>query len=267
MVIATAASAWSAQGEEAAFSLSQVQPYCVESRVDRGNQDAVISRSVTVYLGEQAYDFLQSPPEVTIIDLAERRIVMLNPGLREKAEVRFEDLLLFWDRATPKAQESKDPVVRVAARPRFEMRETDDGLLTFANEWLSYRVQGNDAPPPDVLRSYWEFSDWLCRLNGLASGSGCPPEARLFVNRVLAQRNLFPQEITLTLGPRNFLEWLPGRRPVLRSVHELRLTVNAEHRSRVAEARQWEKRFRQVSFPTYQKHLAGSSEVAGGEKR
>ena len=223
----------------------------IENRVYRGS-DQLISQSLTIILTDRAYDFLNSPQEATVIDFARKRITFLDFERREQAQVSFETVLLFLDRLRACAVEHPDPGFRFCSRPNFEIRRDGPDEWVFSSPWMTYRVktqQGPDAPTCDL---FWNVSDWLARANTLLTPGSRPPFARLVVNETLREQKLLPREVVLVPAARNFLEWLPGRRTELRSVHTISAEITPEDRQRLERANRAMISFRRVDLVDYQ---------------
>lgn len=241
---------------KATSAQTPIPEFTVENTVYRG-QDQILNQSLTLYTPGKAYDFLESPREITIIDFSRKRVIALNPTLAQQTDVSFEAILLFLDRIRTRAAEHPDATFRFAANPQFETKHLpSEQKWIFASRWITYKVQTRADVAPEICARYWEVANWIARANTLLVRGSPPPFARLVVNEALAARSEFPQEVVLLLPARNFLEWLPGRQPQLRSTHTLRLTIEPADRARIEQAEQWTSMFRRVDLAEYQEGLA-----------
>lgn len=236
---------------EAGF-LSPISTFKVENHVFSG-EGQLLSQSVTLVLHTKAYDFLDEPPQIVVLDFAGRRFTVLSPIRGEQTDVNFQTALLFLERLQNRAGQQRDPSARFAADPQFEMAYHEaTATYSFSSPWMSYRIHTTTAVDPGVCRKFWEVSSWLCRVNTLLVPGSRPPFPRLAVNQNLADKGVFPVEIEYQSGPRNFLEWLPGRRVALRSTHRLVLELQPADQQRVEEVERHLRTFRRVSLTDYQ---------------
>lgn len=229
-----------------------VPSFKVENRVYRG-EDRFLCRSLTLVLGTKAYDFLDDPAEVMVLDFAGRRLTVLSPERNEQMEMSFQAVMLFLERLRDRAAHHPDPSVRFAADPQFDVAY-DEAAATysFSGPWMSYRIRTTSAVDPAICRKFWEVSSWLCRVNTLLTPGSHSPLARLVVNSELAEKGVFPVEVRYYGGPRNFLEWLPGRRLALRTTHQLILEIEPADRERVQQVEDWLRTFPRVNLTDYQ---------------
>ncbi len=228
----------------------------VENRVDLGDSGNPVVSSTTIFCGGKVFDFLEKPAEVTIIQWKDERVVLLNPSHHEQAELSFDTIFRFQERLQSHALQDKDPRRRFGADPAFNIRmDTGQNELVFASIWLTYRIRTTDTVEPAIVREFLRFSDMMAQVNCLLVQGSRLPHPRIKVNKTLLERNLFPEEVTLVNGPRNFLEWLPGRRSIIRSTHQLVLGLTPQDHTRLKEAEQWARTFHRVNFIDYQARL------------
>jgi len=231
----------------------------VQSSVDLGDEKTALSLSTTLFHAGKAFDFLEKPLEITIINWQQNRATLLNPRGAEQVELSFDMILRFQERVESRARSVKDPRRRFSANPEFEMRlDEPQRDLVFTSYWLTYRIRTRDNVAPEVVREFLRFSDLMARLNCLLVQGSRLPGPRLKVNQILAEKGLFPEEVILINGPKNFLEWLPGRRTVIRSTHNLVLELTPEDHNRMKQAEQWSQSFRRVNFMDYQARLTSN---------
>jgi len=229
----------------------------VESRVDLGEAEKAVTSSITIFSRTKVFDFLEKPAEVTIIDWRDQRVVLLNPLHHEQTELSFDTIFRFQERVQARALQDKDPRQRFFANPAFTIRmDSTEKELVFASNWLTYRVKVSDTVDPALIREFLRFSDVMAQLNCLLVKGSRLPHPRIKVNKTLLERNLFPEEVILINGPRNFFEWLPGRRSIVRSTHHLVLELTPQDRARLTQAEEWTQTFRRVNFIDYQAKLA-----------
>lgn len=229
----------------------QAEDFAVESRVYLGNGDRPISESLTVFVAEKAYDFLNDPAEITIVDAPAKRVRLLNPGKRTQTEIDFATLGMFTERLRQRLADHENRDFRFFARPEFAItHDAASGMFEFASPRLTYRVQAFRAAPAQA-GLYWRTSDWLCRLNLLLHPGAPNPLARLEVNATMAGQGFLPRTVDLNPAPRNLIDWLPQRRAVIRSDHVWHEPPTPEMLRRTIEADRAAQEFRRLPLSDY----------------
>lgn len=225
--------------------------FAVESRVYLGNGDRPISESLTVFVAEKAYDFLNDPAEITIVDAPAKRVRLLNPGKRTQTEIDFATLGMFTERLRQRLADHESRDFRFFAQPEFAItHDPASGMFEFASPRLTYRVQTFRADPAQA-DLYWRTSDWLCRLNLLLHPGAPNPLARLEVNAAMAGQGVLPRTVELNPAPRNLIDWLPQRRAVIRSDHVRHEPPTSEMLRRANEADRAAQEFRRLPLSDY----------------
>ncbi len=203
-----------------------------------GSQDA-ICKTATLITENRIYDHLTDDrDEVTVIDLEERKFVLLDIGEKRRSELSFEAVANFVRDAT-KAAQSSLAYVSFAANPRFETSDDHNGtVLRLIGSDLSYRVETHRAPNDRVVGQLKDFTDWSARLNTLRPG--LPPAARLELNQKLAQRKRVPIVVVceIDLGSTN--------KKSLTSRHEYSWQLAPSDRTAIAQYEQFIKEFRLI---------------------
>ena len=75
----------------------------IETKVFAGKETVPVSEDLTLFRGEQVYDFLSKPREITVFDKPRSRVILLDPARRVKAEVSMERVMAFSDELRPGA--------------------------------------------------------------------------------------------------------------------------------------------------------------------
>jgi hypothetical protein len=115
---------------------------------------------------------------------------------------------------------------------------------------VSYELTTKPASSPAVSTQYREFCDWYCQLNTLLNPGSRPPFARMLVNETLDKRQLFPQEVKLSV---QLGSGFPPKRAAIRSEHRFVDQLTESDRDRVAQTEQYLTIFSPVPFSEYQK--------------
>ncbi len=224
----------------------------MENKVYVGSQREPAVETTTIFYNGAVYDFLKKPAEVTIVEKAENRIVLLDIERRVQTHLTLQEVEAFVERLRRRADEYSDPFVAFLAHPEFEKSfDPVAGELTLRSRWMTYRVLTVDAERPELAAEYRLFADTLARLNALLNPKGLAPFPRLVLNAELQRREELPKEVQLTIHPERGL--LPKKRTVLRSEHLLVRHISEADRTRVQQAVEFQNLFPRVSFEQYQK--------------
>jgi hypothetical protein len=219
-------------------TISRAADFRVESKIFEGNANRPVSEILTLFHDGKVYDLLSSPREITIFDLAEQRIVLLDPVTQRRTELKTDQLTDFVEqmrvRATQQTDAKKvDPLLLFCAEPKFTETNENNGWLNFASPLMTYRVRGTRSPNPADAQAYREFADYMARLQTRVKQGARPPFPRLFVNGELEGRGLRPDEVELTLREPN----QPKAKPVvLRSKHKYESKLYPDDLKRIDEA-------------------------------
>lgn len=225
----------------------------VENKVFLENEREPHSESTTVFFRGIVYDYLKEPAEVTVFDKAHGRFVLLNPARRVYTEVSMEKVAAFADALRRWTAVQPDPFVQFLGDPKFEEEfDEENHQLVFNSPWMTYRLATISSESEAMSRQYHEFCDWYCRLNTLLTPGARPPFARMVVNASLETRRLFPNETHLTIRPK---KGVTGKRPVIRSEHQLIRRLVESDRDRAAQSDQFIAMFKQLSFEEYQENM------------
>jgi hypothetical protein len=235
-----------------AASPVNAQGFRMETDVFRGDQKEPICRTLTLFTDGLVYDFILSgdSKEVTVFDMNSGRVILLDSQRSLKTILTHEQLI----RLTTSLKleiNSDNPVFHFAANPKFATKFDDaNGLLTLSSDRMTYRVQGKPAELSDAPRQYQELADWSARLNACRPGN-LPPFARLELNRELAERELIPFEVDLTIV-------VPGRlgssrKLEMKTRHLVNWALGTNDRKRIESVSQQIGKFEAVSFETYTK--------------
>ncbi len=224
------------------------EDFRIETDVFLGTDKEPVAQSVTLFSGGLVYDFpLIGPQEVTVFDSSRGRFILLDVPRKTKTTLLTQELLEITAAIKVQAQEL-DGVFAFAANPQFKSEsDTQEGWLTLSGSFLSYRAKGVKAQVPAAAATYRDFADWYARLNATRPGN-LPPFARLELNRVLGERQEIPEEVELTVEPKN--RWA-GRKVVIHSRHIVNWRLSNTDRKRIDAAGSQMADFEAVSFQEY----------------
>lgn len=232
---------------------ARAQQFRLENKVfieDRPNRAI---QSTTIFLTDRVYDFLDSPAEVIVFDSAGGRFILLDVARGVKTELTTGRVATLTERLQQWAGNQSDSFLQFLANPSFEEQfDEEDGQLTFASRWMTYRIETVAAGNDGLSRRYREFSDWYCRLNTALNPGSRPPLGRLKVNAALESRQRIPRRVVLTLRPK------PGplaERITIRSEHRLVRDLTESDRERVARTDRFMATFKPIGFERYQDRI------------
>ncbi len=232
---------------------SLAQEFRVENAVYAGYSDRPRAQTTTLFAGGKVYDFLHHPDEIVIFDPIQRRFVLINPTLRICTQLGVEQVAAFINTLRSWASQQEDPFLRFTAAPELTVRPgpTSTSLL-FESAPLTYYVEVDRPPDPQIAKRYAEFSDWYSQLNTMVTPGARLPFPRIYVNQVLLQQGFVPLKVELHLkdGTQN-----GGKPTVIRSHHNFFYRLLEPERARARQADEFARIFRSVGFVEYQQKI------------
>ena len=226
---------------------AQSDEFRIDTDVFLGDAREPFAENVTIFTDGLVYDFpLAGPREITVFDPSGGRFVLLDVDRKVKTTLSIQELLEFTAAMKVHAAEMGGWFA-AAAEPDFEQQHDGDGAVTMRARLLAYRAQGQRPEIRAAVATYREFADWYARLNATRPGS-LPPFARIELNRVMAERDLIPDEVELTLSPPDHSS---DRTVVIRSRHLPSWRVSSADRKRIETAGIYMAEFRAVGFAEY----------------
>jgi hypothetical protein len=219
----------------------------VESELFADGGTEPVARSLTLFTGEVAWDFLElagpagdaaAPQlrlaEIVLHDPACERVVVIDPARDVKTQVetiRLERLsvsLAKWARG------ADDRLVRWAGGPDFGDGITEkDEALELVGPRVRYAVAYAAAPSSAAAATYRRFADTAILLKALLHPGGIPPFPRLALNRRIEAAGAIPAEVTLEVDPK--LALVAGRPSRLKCVHKAHPRLLSGDRRRIED--------------------------------
>lgn len=219
----------------------------IESELFSDGADEPVARSLTLFDGGVAWDFLELPAakdgsqeemklvEIVLHDPARERVVVIDPVRRVKTEIPLIRLERMSVSLGKWARTSNDRLVRWAGGPDFTDSFTEEEeTLVLAGPRVRYAVTLATAESPEAALTYRQFADTAILLKALLHPGGIPPFPRLALNRRLEAATAMPAEVTLEIDPR--LAMVTGGAARLRSVHKSHPRILAADRRLIADA-------------------------------
>jgi len=219
----------------------------VESELFNDGATEPVARSLTLFDGGVAWDFLELPAakgkpeagmelvEIVLHDPARERVVVIDPVRRVKTEIPLIRLERMSVSLAKWARSSDDRLVRWAGGPDFTSNfAEDEETLVLSGPRVRYAVTLAAAESPEAAGTYRQFADTAILLKALLHPGGIPPFPRLALNRRLEAAAAIPSEVTLEIDPR--LAMVAGGAARLRSVHKSHPRLLAADRRLIADA-------------------------------
>lgn len=190
------------------------QDFSVNTKVfdlDSPDPNKAVAFSRTLFHAGKVYDVIHGTSEVTILEPAHRRIVILNKDRDVVSDVDFDELKHLLDSAEERLgqrireleQQSNPPrplidSLRFQWRPQLETQfDPREHRLRLLGKTVSYEVVGAANVRPEAVEAYLNYADWMCRLNYVLHPQPLFPNVRLAVNERLRRQKLLPVEVTL----------------------------------------------------------------------
>ncbi len=158
-----------------------------------GNEKEPRQQTLTLFSGGVAYDIsYDDPSQITMIDPARDRIVLLNKTTKTQTSIDLKELYKYIESARNQAKASKLAPYLLGA----DKIEVTDHAVTVGDSVLQYASTLQQPRDEQMAEQYLKVADALILLNG--RDSGIPPFARLSLNRVVAEKKSLPEEIVRT---------------------------------------------------------------------
>ncbi len=223
----------------------------VESKVYVGNEKEPKSENTTIFCKGIIYDYLRSPSETIVLDVARGRFILLDPNRRMRTELSTQEVSALTENLRQWASTQTDALTKFLAAPNFEERfdeRTGDVLLQ--SPWITYRVSTIEPENGAFVQQYREFCDWYARLNARLTPGYKLVFARLSLDEAIEKRHQLPREITLTAQSRR---GFGSQKTVIRSEHQFVYHLVESDRDRVAQTSEYMAIFKPVDFTEYSK--------------
>ena len=230
----------------------------VETDVFADRKDVPIARSLTLFSGTVAWDFLDtasldknSPDtqsthseafdgEIILHDPTRERVLLIDPRRQVKTSIDTIQLERLRISLSKWARTSKDKLICWAGGPHFD-NSFHESVNTFelVGPRAQYRIEVTDAPTQKIADQYHQFADTAILLRALLHPGGIPPFPRLELNKRIASKVKIPVSVTLQIDPRGTLI-TSGLSSVmqrhLHSTHRIHPGLLADDLKRIADA-------------------------------
>ncbi len=158
-----------------------------------GSQKEPAQQTLTLFSSGVAYDISHDDPnQITMVDVARDRIVLLNKQLQTQTTIDLKELRQYIASARKQAETTKLASYLIGA----DQIEVTNNVVSVGDGVLRYQATLQQPREEEMAVQYGQAADALILLNGWRSG--VPPYARLSLNRVVAEQKSLPEEITRT---------------------------------------------------------------------
>lgn len=178
-------------------SLSLAGDFRIESRVYLEDEKEPKQTSTTLFKGGIVYNYVDDDPEVTVLDRAAERFVVLHVEVKVRSEVTAEQLAGYTGELRGHLARNRQPTLQFLSRPVFnESFNATTNTLRLDSHLLTYDVEGEPCQNADCLAAYREFSDWQSQFNIRMTPTAIPfPLARLPLSEALERRKILPRKV------------------------------------------------------------------------
>lgn len=227
---------------------STARRFRIDNRLFANEQ---VLNSVTIFYDDWVCDFIGDNGQITIYDRKAGTITLLDPSCRLRTQVTIESLAQDFEQRKEAFRKSDDPFRNYLAQPYFEdnVYEAESGLMVFRSPWVEYRFETVALNDPVVSELYYDYCKQLTLMNIRASGAPSPM-IRNELNSILEKNKRFPGKVGMTLYPQ-------GKIILAKVVLQTELTHTFVRRlqptdeAKIEQAKQYDKRFREVSLDDY----------------
>jgi len=230
--------------------MARSEDFRVDNAVYAGDQKEPSSESVTIFYDGVVYDFLKAPAETVVFQKTAGRFILLNRTHRKRTELSMADVTMFVTKLRPIAADSKDPVVKFLAEPKFQTTMDDTaGELSMGSSLVNYRLKLAPESSTAVVEQYRDFCDWYARLNTLLVPGSRPPFGRLAVNATLAEHQALASQVVLSITTGKEKR----QTATIRSEHRVVRPLSPADIEQVTQTREFLTSFKLVDFKHYRK--------------
>ncbi len=212
-------------------------------------------QSTTFLIGGAFYDFIGDNGEIIFFDPQRDTFTLIDQELRIQTRVAASETRQRISLQQKALEGDKNGYIAFMAKPTFTM-EFDEaaGLMSLQSPWIDYTLSTKPFPDAETAKIYFDFCNWLCYLN-TRTNSNPSLMARLEVNRILREKNRFPESIKVSIF-RNGKKLILSKEEKLESKHEISRRLADVDRQRIEKATESMRTFKEIPFLEYQKMVA-----------
>lgn len=174
---------------------ARFSPFRVDTDIYADNAKAPIKRTLTLFSDGIYYDFEEAEMGlITVIDPSRSRIVLLNRQRQVKATLDTNQVQKMVVNARTQSDAKTTAKIASISKSQFEKIPNGKEEAVVLNEYMEYRASTQQPNQPDMAHQYFEFANGSAQLNAIYQPK-LPPYLRLELNRLIAERDLLPNEI------------------------------------------------------------------------
>lgn len=232
------------------------KPYFrMDSVVHLENDDVLTQiKTSTIFSDGAVFDFIGDNGEITIYRPESKIFILLDPIHRIQTELALEKIDSFLDRIRSLFTQKDDLFKRFMAHPEFDFSKSEDGNeFLFQSKWIDYRIKTRSFEDPNLIDSFFDFSDAYSKLNIYLNPGTTTPFARIHINQYLRKDHRFPEHFTLSVYPGG--KRLFSKAVKIESQHTLIRRLSEKDKGRIIRALHFVEQFQKLPFGKYQKTL------------
>jgi|688.fasta_scaffold00023_111 hypothetical protein len=179
--------------------IAQQANFRIETDVMQADQAKPSLQSVTLFHDGVAYDFSRDTPhQVTIVDGAANRVVLIDSQRQIQSRVNLQELQSFMDQV--RAEMASSSLAAALEDAKLVQVDSAAGLITVGRDSIAYLAKMQHPENPDMAQQYAVFANATAQLNAWQyPGQNPPAFARLHLNQAISQQAAIPSEITRTV--------------------------------------------------------------------
>ena len=211
----------------------------------------VVQKGWTIFSDEkiidaQVPDEHVSQPNITVYSSDKKEFRVLSPKTKKQSVVTSSRLRSMAAEMTVLAKDEQ-PFIKFAARPKFNVSYSEKAQkLTLRSEIWTYTATKNEHAQAESLAArYKAFADAFANFNILSSP--VPPNARLELNRRMAENNIFPGTVSISIRNGHNIERM--------SRHTIHTKLSDEHEKIIQSATVGMKNYRLVTMDKFWPNL------------
>ena len=228
------------------------QGFRIDSDLRWGNAAPI--RSTTLFDGAVFYSFIGANGEIIRFEPAKDVFTLVDPALRIQTHLVASETQRIVNAKKVPLETHPNGFIAFAAKPVFTM-EFDEaaGLMVLQSPWVDYSLTTKAFADTQATGPYFDFCDWSCFLNQRINPQPITL-IRLEVNRILREKNRFPENIKISIFPKGkkFLT----KEETIQASHEFSRNLTDMDRQRISQALESMRTFPVVSFAEYQSKVA-----------
>ena len=228
------------------------QQFRIDTKVYANGNKKPISVSQTLFDKAVAYDFLENPREVAIIELNSGKIQLVDVARKMVTRVGARQMFQFVAAIQARLLKKPNRVAVWLFDPKFELNyDPIRRQIKLTHPFLTYTAIGTpvEGKVKGADMNFQLFADAMARLNTFRNG--VPPRPRLRLNLAMRSRKLIPTKVNRVIA------FNSGPKQTAKSVHTIKWALNEQDLARIEKAQGYlsDKQFRNVALRKFAVNL------------